>query len=59
MQSRSIKYENLYQEMKAILGKGKYNLDKIIEVEREAIEYIQNEFNKSMNFILCNKKDRN
>ena len=59
MQPRSIKYENLYQEMKSILGKGKYNLDKIIEVESEVIKYVENEVNNTMNFILYNKKDGN
>ena len=59
MQSRSIKFENLYQEMKYILNKAKYNLDELKEVERDAKEFVKYEVKKSMNYLLCNKKDEN
>jgi hypothetical protein len=46
MQSRAIKYDNLYQEMKEILEKAKnnnYDLEKIKLIEKECINFINNE----------------
>ena len=57
MQSRSIKYDNLYQEMKRILARAendKYNLNKIKNAEISAIQYVNYEVESSMNFIKDN-----
>ena len=59
MQSRSIKYDNLYQEMKIILaktGNDKYDLNKIKNAEISAIQYVNYEIDSSINFIKGNKK---
>ena len=57
MQSRSIKYDNLYQEMKCILEKtknDKYDLDKIKKTEKEIIQYFDYELNSTMKILLSN-----
>ena len=50
MQSRSIKYDNLYQEMKFILEKennnNKYDLDKIKQAEKDVINLDKYEVEK-------------
>ena len=57
MQTRSIKYENLYLEMKEILDKAnqnnnnKYNLDKINELEKYCIDLINYETSEALNRI--------
>ena len=57
MQTRSIKYENLYLEIKEILNKAnqnnqnKYNLDKIAEVEKSCIDLINFETSESLKII--------
>ena len=59
MQSRSIKYDNLYQEMKIILaktGNDRYDLNKIKNAEINAIQYVNYEIYSSINFIKGNKK---
>ena len=60
MQSRSIKYDNLYQEMKFILEKennnNKYDLDKIKQAEKDVINLVQYEVEK-MEAQLGNKKN--
>ena len=46
MQSRSIKYDNLYQEMKSILektGNDKYDLNKINQAEKGIIQFVNYE----------------
>ena len=59
MQTRSIKYDNLYQEMKSILEKAKnnkYELDKIKKVETEVIKYINYEVDSSIKSLLGSNK---
>ena len=57
MQTRSIKYDNLYLEIKEMLNKAnqnnqnKYNLDKIAEVEKSCIDLINFETSESLKII--------
>jgi len=62
MQSRSIKYDNLYQEMKSILaktGNNKYDLNKINEAEKEVILLINYEVEKMRLNIKTNNNEEN
>ena len=56
MQSRSVKYDNLYQEMKCLLEKAKYDLSKIKKAEINAIEFVNYEFYSSMILIKTGNK---
>ena len=57
MQSRTIKYDNLYEEIKQLLGKAnkknsnKYDLNKFRKTEKKCIELINYETN-NMNYII-------
>ena len=59
MQTRSIKYENLYLEMKEILNKAnknnKYDMEKINELEKNFIELINYETSEALNRITNGK----
>ena len=59
MQTRSIKYENLYLEMKEILNKAnknnKYDMEKINKLEKNFIELINYETSEALNRITNGK----